>query len=253
MAMSDKVYEIEGSTMSYDFGFEGDIIYCHLIRRIKECRLDQITKVVQKKPSIGLGEEISFRIYFTENGKEKKFPWVQGLIMNPSTKEFLEDLKSRLPVHVAWEDQRAAADQTEAGQAVYDLQYLPFGYAGAGLSRSLQIWIYLICLAVLVIPLIYNIYLLTSGGYRIYVGDKSLTIRKAGKTVIPFDDIEKVDMQQIEVRSANYSSSQLMKIWFQQKSGKRKKVIMRYDQCSAMFKDLGAKGVMSEEEVHFMA
>jgi len=122
--MSDKVYSIEGSQMTYEFGFEGDVVYCHLVRRMKECRLDQITKVVQKKTSLGMGDELSFRIFFTENGKEKKFPWVQAKIINQENKDFFEDLKSRLGSHVIWEDKREeTATTNESGHSVYDLQF----------------------------------------------------------------------------------------------------------------------------------
>ncbi len=239
--------------MTYEFGFEGDVLYCHLIRRMKECRLDQITKVVQKKPSIGMGEEISFRIYFIENGKEKKFPWVQAMIINPSTKEFLEDLKSRLPSHVMWEDKREETSKSDDGRLVYDLQYLPFGYAGAGLNRPLQIWIYMICFAVFIIPLIYYIYVLASGGYRIYLSDSSVTIRKAGATTYQFDDLDEVNLTRINVVSQDsWTETEVLRVVFDSKSGRRKKVVMRYDHAAPMLKELAAKGVISEDVVKDM-
>ena len=245
--MSDKVYQIESTSISYEVGFEGDIIYCHLMRRLKETPLNQVSKVLLKKTSLGSGEEISFRIFFMENGKEKKFPWIQAKISVPTTAEFLDDLKERLPDSVVWEDKREQASTDEEGNKVYDLQYLPFGYAGAGLSRGLQIWIYMICLAVLVIPLIYYIYLLSSGGYRIYTNEIGITIKKTGAKKFSWEELEDVDITKISVYDPNnYQRTGVMRLKF---IGANKKVtvVMRYDQALPLLKELDEKGEIASD------
>lgn len=249
--MADKVFQIEGSTLTYEMGFEGDVLFCSLVRRLKECRLDQVTKIVQKKTSLGSGEEFSFRIHFLENGKEKKFPWIQAKILDSSTQEFFAELKERLPETVVWEDRREDDLKTaEDGSSVYDLQYLPFGYAGSGLSRTLQIWIYMICLAVLVIPLIYYIYLLATGGYRIRVSDDSLTVKKTGATVFSFEEITNINFQRINVvNRENYTSTEVLKLTFVKESGKKQKVVMRYDQAAPMLRELVEKEVIGKEAI----
>ena len=62
--MEDKSYKLESNSVSYTLGFEGDNLYIEAWRRIKECPVNQISRVVQKKQSIGLGDELSFRIYY---------------------------------------------------------------------------------------------------------------------------------------------------------------------------------------------
>ncbi|UKN01246.1 hypothetical protein K6119_16075 [Paracrocinitomix mangrovi] len=246
--MEDKIYNLESNVMSYNLGFEGQNVYCELIRRLKECPLNQVTKVSIKKTPMGAGDEISFRIFFVENGKEKKFPWIQAKVTNPVTAEFLDDLQSRIPQTATWEDKRnSSATVDESGRNVYDLQYLPFGYAGAGLGRGLQIWIYLICLAVLVIPLIYYIYLLATGGYRIYTNDQGITIKKTGSTYFSWDELENVDFTRINVIDRqNYSQTEVLKAVFKGK-GKKASVVMRYDHALPLLKELAAQDIISEE------
>lgn len=247
--MSDKRYQLESSTMSYTVGFEGDIIYCELIRRIKECRIDQVTKVIQKKTTMGLGDESSFRICYVENGVEKKFPWIQVRITAAEFKPFMEDLKGRLGSQVIWEDAREKGEVDESGAKVYDMQYLPFGYAGAGLGRGVQIWIYMICLAVLVIPLIYFIIILAKGGYRIYSNDQGIEIRKMGSKFVRWDDIEQITFQQINVRDQNYQTTQVCKVRLHPKNGRRISWVMRYDFTMPFMRELADRGVIEEEMV----
>lgn len=244
----DKVYQLESTTIGYEVGFEGDIIYCHLMRRLKETPVSQITKVTIKKATLGSGEEISFRVIFTENGKEKKFPWIQAKVTTPTTRAFLDDLKSRINGNAAWEDKRESGSVDEAGNNVYDLQYLPIGYAGAGLSRGVQIWIYLICLAVLIIPLIYFIYLLATGGYRIYTNDQGITIKKTGATTFTWDELEKVDFTRVNVVDTNnYSKTGVLRAKFTGSNNKAVSVVMRYDHALPLLKELADRGEISEE------
>lgn len=240
--MSDKEYELQGSTLNYTVGFEGNNVYCTLIRRLKEAPLNQITKVVIKKTSMGSGDEISFRFYYRENGKDKKFPWIAMLITHPTTKEFLDDFKERLNSTVIWEDKRESGTVDESGSKVYDLQYLPFGYGGAGLSRGMQIWIYLICLAALVIPLIYFIKILATGGYRVYVADGGLTVKKFGSTFYTWEELEDVQMTRVKVVDGdNYSETQVLKVTFKSSTIKDKTVVMRYDHAVPMLKELAER------------
>lgn len=248
--MSDKTYSLESNSVSYSVGFEGDIIYCEMFRRLKECRLDQVTKVVQKKTTMGLGDEISFRIYFMENGVEKKFPWIQVLVTSPETKAFFDDLKSRLGSQVAWEDKREQAATDESGAKVFDLQFLPFGYAGSGLSRTLQIWIYLICLAILVIPLILLIIILVKGGYRIYTNEEGIEVRKLGSKKVKWEDIEEITFQQVKVTNYDtYQSNQVAKVRIKRKNGGRISFVMRYDHAIPFMKELAEHDVIDEEMV----
>lgn len=246
--MENKVYQLESNSIGYEVGFEGDRIYCHLVRRLNEAPINQIQEVIIKKTSLGTGEEISFRIVYLENGKEKKFPWIQAKVTSGTTTSFLEDLKSRISDQVVWTDRRQEVTKDESGNKVYDLQYLPFGYGGAGLSRTLQIWIYLICLAILVIPLIYYIYLLSTGGYRIYTNDQSLTIRKTGATTFMWNEIDNVDFTRINVIDRdNWSQTEVLKIRITGKDGKSKSGVMRYDHALPLLKELAEREVISAD------
>ena len=167
--MDNKSYKLESNSVSYTLGFEDDKLYIEAWRRIKECPVNQITKVVQKKQSFGMGDELSFRIFYMENGKEKKFPWVMVLFTSADLEPFFDELKVRSSSQVVWEDKRQGATIDDSGAKVYDMQFLPFGYNGAGLSRSVQLWMYLITLGILIIPLFYFIPVLVKKGYRLYV------------------------------------------------------------------------------------
>lgn len=244
----DKKYTLEGATINYEFAFEGDKIYYSMIRKIGECNVNQITKIVLKKNAMSGGDEVSFRLFYNENGKEKKFNWVDARITVPSTNLFFADLKSRLPQNAVWEDLREKANVDESGRLVYDLQYLPLGYAGSGLQRSIQIWVYLICLGILVFPLFYYIYLLASGGYRIYISDSGIEIKKTGSTKINWDDFGKIELTSVNVvDSGNFSNTNVLELVFHTKSGTKTKVVMRYDNAIPLLKELAKKGLVSED------
>jgi hypothetical protein len=245
--MENKVFQLESDVINYELGFEEDKVYCHLVRRMNECPVNQVQKVVIKKHSMGSGDEISFRIFYNENGKEKKFPWIQAKITSSVTQDFFAELQSRIPDVAVWEDRTLQETIDEDGNKVYDLQYLPLGYGGAGLSRTLQIWIYLICLGILVIPLIYYIYLLSTGGYRIYTNDQGLTVRKAGATLFKWDDIQNVEFTRVKVVDRDtYSKTQVLKAKFIG-SNSKKSVVMRYDHALPLLKELAERNVISED------
>lgn len=242
--MSDQTYTIESTSIGCELRFEGDSLSYHMVRKLKECRVDQITKVVIKT-AFGLGEEISIRIYFLENGKEKKFQPINALVISEATSDFLDDLKSRISTQASWEDKRDEPAVTEDGSKVYDLQFLPFGWGGAGLGRGVQIWIYTICFAVLILPLFYFIPLIVRGGYRIYCSDSGLEVRKFGSTKFNWESLD-VGFQKVRVvNRENYSSSEVMKVKFSD-GGKTKNVAMRYDHVVALMKELVERGVLEE-------
>jgi len=248
--MENKSYKLESNSVSYTLGFEGDKLYLEFVRRIKECPLNQVSKVVQKKQSIGLGDELSFRIYYIENGKEKKFPWVMVLLTSTELQPFFDELKSRTSSQVVWEDKRQAASVDASGAKVYDMQFLLFGYNGAGLSRSLQLWMFVIALGILIIPLFYFIPILVKGGYRLYVSDSGLEIRKFGSQKYTWEEIEAVDVQKVNVRDRqSRSTTQVSRIEVTPKSGKKISFVMRNDIGIPFMKELVEHGVLDAEKV----
>lgn len=248
--MENKTFKLESSAVGYDIIFADGMVAVSLFRKLKECRFDQVTKVVQKHTTMGGGDEMSFRIYFMENGKEQSFPWVQALINKPATKDCLEHMKSVFPSTVQWTDKREETTTDASGRKVYDLQILPFGYAGAGLPRGLQLWLYLIFLAVLIIPLFYYIYVLTTGGFRVYTNDTGIEVKKAGSKKFTWSEIEKVDLTNVNVIDPNnYSKSQVMKMTIFAKSGMKSGFVMRYDHAVPLLKEMAEKGLVSEELV----
>lgn len=249
MATENRKFKLESSTISYDMLFADGNVSVSMLRKLGECRYDQITKVVQKKTPLS-GEEVSFRIFFMENGKEKSLPWVQCLMMAQSTKDLFDFMKAAFPPTVQWIDQRTATAKDEAGRKVYDLQHLPFGYAGAGLGRGLQIWLYLICLTCLIFPLFYYIYVLATGGYRIYTSDQGIEIKKARSTKWSWNEIERFEFTNVTVTDgSSFSKSRVMKVDTHSKSGKKKSVVMRYDHAAPFMKELVERGLISEELV----
>lgn len=249
MTTENRKFKLESGSIGYDVLFADGNVSVSMIRTLKECRYDQVTKVVQKKTPLS-GDEVSFRIFFMEDGKEKTFPWVQCLIMAPSTKEFFDFMKATFPPTVQWIDQRAETTKDESGRKVYDLQHLPFGYAGAGLGRGLQIWLYLIFLGVLVFPLIYYIYVLATGGYRIYTSDQGIEIKKAGSKKWAWNEIDHFEFTNVTVIDNNsYSKSHVMKMITVPKSGRKSSVVMRYDHAAPLMKELVERGLISEELV----
>ena len=247
--MENKTYELSSSSMSYTMGFENGVIYCELFKRLKECQVSQVVKVVKKKTSLGGGEDISFRIFYVENGKEKKFPWIQTSLIDPNTKAFFEDLKGRCGSHVIWEDKISGANTTEEGDKAYDLQYLPLGYGGAGLTRGTQLWIYMICFAVFIIPLIYYIKILATGGYKIYTDESGMEIRKFSSKKYSWDSIQNMQVTNVKVHDRdNHSVSKVMRIDFIA-AGNKKKLIMRHDHAVPFLKELVQHDIVSEELV----
>lgn len=244
--MSDKIIKLESGTMNYDMIFENGMVAVSFIRKLKECRYDQVVKVVQKNTSLGGGDELSFRIYFIDNGKEQSFPWVQARVNSPQTKECLEHMKLVFPETVIWTDARNEKKTDASGRTQYDLQYLPFGYAGAGLPRVAQLSIYMIALAVLVIPLFYYIYLLAKGGYRIYTTADEIEIKKTGSVKWLWKDITKVHLTNVNVVQKG-TNDYLMKIEFTHQSGQSNSVVMRYDQALPLMKEMAEHGLVSEE------
>jgi len=247
--MENKKFKLESSAIGYDVLFADEIVSVSMIRKLKECRYDQVTKVVQKKTPLS-GDEVSFRIFFMENGTEKTFPWVQSLITAPSTKECMEFMKAAFPSTVQWIDQREEVAKDETGRKKYDLQVLPLGYAGAGLGRGLQIWLYMIFLGVLIIPFFYYLYILVTGGYRIYTSDQGIEIKKAGSKKWAWSEIDHFEFTNVTViDSNNYSKSHVLKMITVPKSGRKSTVVMRYDHAVPLMKELAERGLISEELV----
>ena len=245
--MENKTYQLSSSAVAYTMGFENEIVYCELIRRLKECRVDQIVKVVKKKTSLGAGDEISFRIFYNENGKEKKFPWIQASLIDGTTKAFFEDLKERCSEQVIWEDRISGSNDAEGGGKVYDLQVLLFGYAGAGLSRGVQLWLYLICLAVLIFPLIYFIKILATGGYRIYTNESGLEVRKFLSKKFAWNNIKDMHVTNVNVKDSETNSvTRVMRLDFSG-NGSKMKVVMRHDHAVPLLKELVEHEIVSEE------
>ncbi|MBN4082126.1 hypothetical protein JYT21_00320, partial [bacterium AH-315-B15] len=89
--------------------------------------------------------------------------------------------------------------------------------------------------------------------YRVYVSDSSLTVKKAGSTTFSFEDLETVDLKRINVITDSYSQTEVLKITFRSKSGRRKKVVMRYDHAAPMLKQLASNGAISEAVVQDFA
>jgi hypothetical protein len=248
--MENKSYKLESNSVSYTLGFEDDKLYVEAWRRIKECPLNQVSKVVQKKQSIGMGDELSFRIYYIENGKEKKFPWVMVLLTSAELQPFFDELKARTSSQVVWEDKRQGASIDASGAKVYDMQFLLFGYNGAGLSRSLQLWMFVIALGILIIPLFYIIPILVKGGYRLYVSDSGLEIRKFGSKKYSWEEIEAVAVQKVNVRDRqSRSTTQVSRIDVTPKSGKKISFVMRNDIGIPFMKELVKHGVLDAEKV----
>lgn len=246
--MADKTYRLQGVALGADAGFDNGKVFINAIGNKHEVPFIDLKEVIVKKTPMSAGDEISIRLVYIKDGSDKKTGWVQAKVADADTREFVADLKSRIPDTVIWTDKREAAKTNEAGQKVYDLQFLPFGYAGAGLPRAGQIWIYLICTAVLILPLIYFIYLLAKGGYRIYTDDNGLTIRKTGDTRFSWNDIKGVEVTRVKVvDQQNFTSADVLKLHF--KGAKNKSVVMRYAQAAPLLKELGQRGVMSQDLV----
>lgn len=244
--MSQNEFRLESSSVTYTVGFQQGNIYCQLFRKIAECRLDQITKVILKRSSIGMGDEYSFRLFYNENGKEKKFPWIQVLYTSSDGELFFKELRDRLGSHVIWQDTRNDISVDESGAKIFDMQYLPMSYSGAGLTRGTQLWIYTIIFGLFILPLIYYVKILAKGGYRIYAGDSELEIRKFGSKKIAWNDISDITFQKITVRNQSFQSNDVVKVCVQPKSGRKIKFVMRYDQLIPFMKELVVKGIIEE-------
>ena len=248
--MENKSYKLESNSVSYTLGFEDDKLYIEAWRRLKECPVNQITKIVQKKQSFGMGDELSFRIFYMENGKEKKFPWVMVLFTSTELKPFFDELKVRAGSQVVWEDKRQDVSLDASGAKMYDMQFLPFGYNGAGLGWTIQLWLYLIGLGVLIIPLFYFIPVLVKGGYRLYVTDSELEIRKFSSRKFSWEEIEAVAVQKVNVRDRqSFSTTQVSRIELTPKEGKKISFVMRNDNGIPFMKELVKQGVLDPEMV----
>lgn len=248
--MESKTFKLESSSLGYEMLFENGMVAVSLFRKLKECHLDQVTKVVQKQTSLGGGDEISFRIFFTDNnGKEQKFPWIQARVTSPATKECLEHMRAVFPSNTEWTDQRNEKMTDAAGRTVYDMQYLLFGYAGAGLSRGAQLWIYMICLAVLVIPLFYFGYILITGGYRVYTNSDEIELKKVRSKKFAWGDLAKVNLTNVDVIQNYANSTHVMKMELVTKTGKKSRFVMRYNHAVPLLKEMAEHGLVSEQLV----
>ena len=248
--MDFKKFTLESSTLNYDIIFEGGNFSVHFLRKLGECRLDQVTKVEQKKSAMSGGDETSFRVYYLKDGVEKKFPWIQARVTSPATKECLDYMKAVFPPTVEWIERRKEVQVDETGRKKYDLQCLPFGYAGAGLPRALQLWIYFIFLSVLIVPFFYYLVVLAKGGYRIYTSDNGIEIRKAGAKKMTWSDIERFNFTDVNVYDPNsFSSTHVLKLVAISKSGRSTSAVMRFDHALPLMKELAERGLVSEELV----
>jgi hypothetical protein len=246
--MENRVFKLESSAVSYDMIFSDGSVSVSMIRKLKECRYDQVTKVIQKHTTFGGGDELSFRIFFMENGTEKTFPWVQARVNSENTKACLEFMKQVFPATVEWTDQRTESKTDASGRKQYDMQFLPLGYAGAGLPRGLQLWIYMIGLGVLIFPLIYIAKVLATGGYRVYTNNSRIEIKKFGSHQIEWNNVDKIDLTNVKVVDQNnYSSNHVMRFQVSEKSGKRSKFVMRLDHAVPLLKEMAEHQVVSEE------
>ena len=133
---------------------------------------------------------------------------------------------------------------------MYDMQFLLLGYNGAGLSRSLQLWMFVIALGILIIPLFYIIPILVKGGYRLYVSDSGLEVRKFGSKKYAWEEIEAVAVQKVNVRDRqSRSTTQVSRIDVTPKSGKKISFVMRNDIGIPFMKELVKHGILDEEKV----
>jgi hypothetical protein len=246
--MENKTFKLESGSVSYDMIFEDGKVAVSLFRKLKECRLDQVTKVIQKHTSMGGGDEMSFRIFFMENGKEQNFPWVQALVNKQSTKDCIEHMKAVFPSTTLWTDKREESNTDASGRKMHDMQFLPLGYAGAGLPRGLQLWIYMLGLGVLIFPLIYIAKVLATGGYRVYSDTNGIEIKKFGSKKWAWNEIQNVDLTNINVIDQNnYSKSQVLKMVVTSKSGSKSKFVMRFDHAVPLMREMAEHGLVSAE------
>jgi len=103
----------------------------------------------------------------------------------------------------------------------------------------------LVLLGILILPLFYYIYLLASGGYRIYTSDAGLRVKKARNTLFQWDDLQ-VTLQPIKITTNYVSQTQVLKITFSD-SSKKKSVVMRYDHAKSLLKELVERNILNEE------
>lgn len=246
--MENSSFNLQSSAVNYDMHFADGLVSVSMIRKLKECRYDQVVKIVQKHTTFGGGDEMSFRIYFMEDGKEKSFPWVQANVNADSTKACIMHMKLVFPQTVQWIDQRQERKMASDGRSQYDLQFLPLGYAGAGLPRGLQLWIYLFGLGILIFPLVYIVKVLATGGYRVYTDVTGVEIKKFFSKKWSWENIAGVDLTNVRVvDSNNYSASQVMRMKISGRDGKKSKFVMWYDHAIPLLKEMAKHNLVSEE------
>ena len=109
---------------------------------------------------------------------------------------------------------------------------------------------FVIAMGVLIIPLFYFIPILVKGGYRLYVSDSGLEIRKFGSQKYTWEEIEAVDVQKVNVRDRqSRSTTQVSRIEVTPKSGKSISFVMRNDIGIPFMKELVEHGVLDAEKV----
>jgi hypothetical protein len=248
---NNKIFNIEGQTLTYELRFEGSKLVCNLIRDLHAAEVSQITKISIKSSFLSAGDEVSFKLFYQDQGKSKSFPSIDAKLGSPITKEFLEELKSRLPSTAEWEDKtksKAAAQKDEQGRACYDLQYFLFGYYGAGLPRTVQIVLGLVFFFPLIFPFVYMVYLLGAGGYRIYTGESGLEVKKMTSKKIAWHELENVEFQKVGVVDIrHFTKTNVVNVYITSVGRKKIKAVMRFDHATQLMKELFKRKVITQD------
>ena len=237
--------------MSAQFTFTADdILKYKMLTHKVEMPLTAI-KEVRMKANAFLGT-LGIQIRYEKNGKIKNLQKIESKASDNTVKPFLEELKNRIPETAQWNDlreQNTTVSTNEFGREVFPLQYLPFGYSGAGLPRGLQIGLIwgIFSLAIFGIPVL--LYMIFKKSYMVEADEDYLIIRKMSEKRYRWDEVKNMEFQPVHVTQNSVAKNQLMKYKVILQNGRKRKFIMRDFESKPFMQILADKGFINKQEV----
>jgi hypothetical protein len=178
-------------------GFTADHqLYSKILFVKKTAPLESVTKVEIKKAFGSPLMQCSIKTGTTV--KEKLFQMVHFDIADTQGKQFLEELKAKIPSHALWTDrheENAADVKDSASTRVYPLQFWTgMTKSLAGMSRGVQIGVNYGTYCLLVIPIPLLIYVLASGCHRVTTTASGILVKRLGGKFYSWDEVLRIDV-----------------------------------------------------------
>ena len=245
-------YQFDAVTM----GFTDDKqLYTKVMFVKKTAPLESVSNIVMKEAP--LSDKLQMNIKTSKNGKESMFQVIMFDRTDEQGKQFVEELKAKVPAFV-WNNKVEAkeaaeeATQTASGKHTYPLQLWNFMTKTlAGMPRGVQIGVNYGVWCFLIIPIPLLIYALVAGCHRITTTDEGITIKKFFGSFFTWDNVNRIEVIRYNIIITNYgvksNEAFMLQCTLVSTDGKQKKFIIRTKEGKQFVHEMVGRKKMSAE------